>query len=361
MSERKVLNKYYPPEFDPSKIPKLKQPKNRTFSIRIMAPFNMRCNTCGEYIYKGKKFNSRKENVDDEDYLGLRIFRFYIKCPRCVAEIAFKTDLANTDYALEAGATRLFEAEKLAHQMAEKERKEKEEDELNPMKVLENRTKASRNEMEQLDQLEELREMNARHAKVDHITMLQQHMAYEEQLLKLQEEEEDKLVQEILRKGATLKTVRRIHEDDSDEEKSLQAKKARQETITTAKPTDLLALEQYNTDEKKNEFRLQGTGSYSTKAALSGLVKRKTVPKTSTCGSTQLPSISDVKLELTASHETMMGVLKGVIKEEETVTGGDGGTTISSCGHISEDTKPTVSLGLGLLGGYSGSSSENDD
>lgn len=48
-----------------------------------------------------------------------------------------QTDLANTDYTLEAGATRLFEAEKLAHEMAEKERKEKEEDELNPMKVSE--------------------------------------------------------------------------------------------------------------------------------------------------------------------------------------------------------------------------------
>ena len=38
-----------------------------------------RCTTCGEYIYKGRKFNSRKEDVDDMNHLGLRIYRFYIK------------------------------------------------------------------------------------------------------------------------------------------------------------------------------------------------------------------------------------------------------------------------------------------
>ena len=55
MSERKVLNKYYPPDFDPSKIPKVKGNRNATFIIRVMAPCNMRCTTCGEYIYKVDK------------------------------------------------------------------------------------------------------------------------------------------------------------------------------------------------------------------------------------------------------------------------------------------------------------------
>lgn len=49
-----------------------------------------RCKTCGEYIYKGKKFNARKETVQNELYMGLPIFRFYIKCTRCLAEITFK-------------------------------------------------------------------------------------------------------------------------------------------------------------------------------------------------------------------------------------------------------------------------------
>ena len=108
MSERKVLNKYYPPDFDPSKIPRARQPKNRQFIVRLMAPFNMKCNTCHEYIYKGKKFNARKEDVQNEDYLGENIYRFYIKCTRCSSEISLKTDPASTDCVIEAGATRNF-------------------------------------------------------------------------------------------------------------------------------------------------------------------------------------------------------------------------------------------------------------
>lgn len=37
-----VPQKYYPPDFDPSKIPKLKLPKDRQYVVRLMAPFNMR-------------------------------------------------------------------------------------------------------------------------------------------------------------------------------------------------------------------------------------------------------------------------------------------------------------------------------
>lgn len=48
--------------------------------------------------------------------------------------------------------------------------------------------------MEQIDALEELRDLNNRHATVDHETMLKLHAAYEEQLAKLQEEEDENLV-----------------------------------------------------------------------------------------------------------------------------------------------------------------------
>ncbi|KAK7074133.1 Coiled-coil domain-containing protein 94, partial [Halocaridina rubra] len=168
MSERKVLNKYYPPDFDPSKIPRARCPRNRQFTVRLMVPCNIKCYTCGEYIAKGKKFNARKEDVENMTYLGVRIYRFYIKCPGCLAEISFRTDPESTDYVIEAGAHRNFQALKLAEEQAAREEREaKEEIESNPMLLLENRTQQSQYEMEVLESLEDLRDMNERHAGID--------------------------------------------------------------------------------------------------------------------------------------------------------------------------------------------------
>uniref|UniRef100_A0A8D0C9K0 Splicing factor YJU2 n=1 Tax=Salvator merianae TaxID=96440 RepID=A0A8D0C9K0_SALMN len=234
MSERKVLNKYYPPDFDPSKIPKLKLPKDRQYVVRLMAPFNMRCKTCGEYIYKGKKFNARKETVQNESYLGLPIFRFYIKCTRCLAEITFKTDPENTDYAMEHGATRNFQAEKLLEEEEERLQKEREDEEMNnPMKVLENRTKDSKLEMEVLENLQELKELNQRQAHVDFESMLQQYKDLEERQREQEAEEDESEMKAMLEEAQG----RRLLEDsDSDEDQPQGPAKS----VLKSKPTDIL-------------------------------------------------------------------------------------------------------------------------
>ncbi|GBM50323.1 Coiled-coil domain-containing protein 94 [Araneus ventricosus] len=222
MSERKVLNKYYPPDFDPSKIPRLRLPKDRQYTVRLMAPCNMRCTTCGEYIYKGKKFNARKETVQNEEYLGIKVFRFYIKCPRCLAEITFKTDPENADYIVEHGATRNFQALKLAEEAAAKEAKEIEEEEKNnPMKLLENRTQASKQEMELMETLEELKDLNQRHAKVDIENLLTTRQIDKQQQLideiKRQEEEDEAVIMSVFGKSEG-KTIKRIVEEEEEEE-----------------------------------------------------------------------------------------------------------------------------------------------
>lgn len=203
MSERKVLNKYYPPDFDPLNIPRLKLPKARQYTVRIMTPCNMKCNTCGDYIAKAKKFNARKETVDGEEYLGLRIYRFYFKCPICMAEITFKTDPKNQDYELEHGATRNFQAYRLAQMQAAKEAEDAEQEEkLNPMKMLENRTKASKREMQALEDLEELKELSQRTVNLNTAEFLEREKdrrkRYEEMLVRQQEEEDEADLQALL-------------------------------------------------------------------------------------------------------------------------------------------------------------------
>ncbi|XP_005405863.1 PREDICTED: coiled-coil domain-containing protein 94 isoform X1 [Chinchilla lanigera] len=255
MSERKVLNKYYPPDFDPSKIPKLKLPKDRQYVVRLMAPFNMRCKTCGEYIYKGKKFNARKETVQNEVYLGLPIFRFYIKCTRCLAEITFKTDPENTDYTMEHGATRNFQAEKLLEEEEKRVQKEREDEELNnPMKVLENRTKDSKLEMEVLENLQELKDLNQRQAHVDFEAMLRQHRLSEEELRRRQQEEDERETAALLEEAQK----RRLLEDSDSEDEAAPAPPA-----PRPQPTAILH------EAPKAKRKAEGMGS---RLQLSGLV-----------------------------------------------------------------------------------------
>ena len=169
MGERKVLNKYYPADFDPSKLPKRAKPKNDQQKVRVMLPMTICCDTCKEYIYKGKKFNSRKETVEGEDYLGIKIFRFYIKCTKCSSEITFKTDPEHSDYKAEFGATRNYEPYSWRYQeeVNKEIEKKKEETENDAIARLEARTQQRKNEMEDMEKIDELRLISGKHEQVD--------------------------------------------------------------------------------------------------------------------------------------------------------------------------------------------------
>ena len=174
MSERKVLTKYYPPDFDPSKITRTKKapgpPGPKVQTVRLMAPFSMKCLACGEYIYKGRKFNARKETTD-EKYMGITIIRFYIRCTRCSAEITFKTDPKGMDYTCERGAKRNFEPWRTGD--GENKDMETEEEMLDrleaeeaaqggAMEQLEAKVVDAKREMDIADALDEIRTRNAR-------------------------------------------------------------------------------------------------------------------------------------------------------------------------------------------------------
>ncbi|KAL7527004.1 hypothetical protein ACHAXR_001751 [Thalassiosira sp. AJA248-18] len=166
MGERKVLNKYIPSDFDPKLVPRGKKPKDDLVPVRMMLPFSIQCSTCSSFLYRGRKFNSKKEAVKgiNGKYLGIQKFRFYIKCSDCSRPITFLTDPKNADYEMESGGTRNYEVWHDENKTNAEHEKQLEEDEkLDSMKALENRVEESQREMAELDALEEIRAMNQRH------------------------------------------------------------------------------------------------------------------------------------------------------------------------------------------------------
>ncbi|OBA19765.1 DUF572-domain-containing protein, partial [Metschnikowia bicuspidata var. bicuspidata NRRL YB-4993] len=110
MSERKAINKYYPPDWDPSKVPKKKKNTNpNAEKVRLMVPFSMKCLQCLEYISSRRKFNARKE-ITNEKYMGIKIIKFHIKCPRCNFSLLFQTDPKSAGFIPVAGCTRNYES-----------------------------------------------------------------------------------------------------------------------------------------------------------------------------------------------------------------------------------------------------------
>lgn len=289
MSERKVLNKYYPIDYDPRRLPRQKgvgSIEDKIMVIRTMAPFHMRCKTCGNYIYRGTKFNSRVETVKGERYLGtIPIRRFYIRCPKCGTTITFRTDPENQDYAMETGATRNFEANRMWQLMEKREADAKAEEERNnPMIALENRTEKSNRQMIMQENLEELYELadkigagGGEEAKNKALNILQTAIQKDKDFAKASLEmamEEIKKVQDNVRDEAG-----RLGEDAEDDEDDAQVQV--REILAEIDPSELLMLDMEEQEErfgnaaedKKQKKLREALDKDKSKKKFAGLVK----------------------------------------------------------------------------------------
>jgi hypothetical protein len=108
------------------------------------------------------------EPVQDEDYLGITLYRFYYRCSNCYSQITFKTDPKNNDYTAEIGASRNHEPWKDI-MLAEEEYKNNKKMEMrdDAMKNLEYRTYDSKREMDILEATDKVKELNRREANID--------------------------------------------------------------------------------------------------------------------------------------------------------------------------------------------------
>ncbi|KAK3199995.1 hypothetical protein Dsin_023410 [Dipteronia sinensis] len=142
----------------------------------MMLSMTVRCNCCGNFIYRGTKFNCRKENVFGGNYLGcIKVFRFYFRCSNCSAELVIKTDPQNSNYVVESGATGNFEPWSTAE--VEEEDKEKNAEELAMKKTLENRKETAN-----LAALHEIKLINSRHEFPKFVNELVTLLSYKDEL-----------------------------------------------------------------------------------------------------------------------------------------------------------------------------------
>nr|CAG4650479.1 EOG090X0DK6 [Sida crystallina] len=116
MGERKGVNKYYPPDYDPSKGGLNKSQGTHALRerarklhlgiliIRFEMPYNIWCEGCKNHIGMGVRYNAEKTKVGM--YYSTPVYQFKMKCVYCPNYIEMKTDPGNLDYVIVSGARR---------------------------------------------------------------------------------------------------------------------------------------------------------------------------------------------------------------------------------------------------------------
>ncbi|TXG61884.1 hypothetical protein EZV62_013247 [Acer yangbiense] len=163
----KVLNKYYPSDFDPKKLPRIGRPKNRQQNVRMMLPMSIRCTRT----------------------------TWWSLAPNVIS--------------------------RLGDEEEDKERKKKEAEELGEsMKALENRSLDSKRQMDILATIGELKSIKCKHAHVSLDSMLESLLQDKEKKKKLEEEEDEALIRSIFQKRKRLPDE---DEDSDDVQNKLEA------------------------------------------------------------------------------------------------------------------------------------------
>lgn len=119
MAERKATNKYYPPDWDPSKGSVNKHVKSHPLRdrarkidqgilvVRFEMPFNIWCLKCENHIAMGVRYNAEKSKTGN--YYSTPIYKFRMKCHLCDNHFEIQTDPSKFDYVILSGARRRAE------------------------------------------------------------------------------------------------------------------------------------------------------------------------------------------------------------------------------------------------------------
>lgn len=116
MADRKAVNKYYPPDWDPSKGSINRHNKSHPLRararkvdegilvVRFELPFNLWCLKCDNHVGMGVRYNAEKSR--NGSYYTTPIYKFRMKCHLCDNHFEIQTDPSKFDYTILSGARR---------------------------------------------------------------------------------------------------------------------------------------------------------------------------------------------------------------------------------------------------------------
>ncbi|KAG0265096.1 hypothetical protein BGZ95_003420 [Linnemannia exigua] len=116
MADRKATNKYYPPDWDPSKgsinkhvgqhplRDRARKLDQGILIVRFELPYSIWCNGCNKSAATGVRYNAEKKTIGK--YYSTPILSFRMKCHLCSSWFEIQTDPKNAAYKVTAGARR---------------------------------------------------------------------------------------------------------------------------------------------------------------------------------------------------------------------------------------------------------------
>ncbi|KAF9921608.1 hypothetical protein FBU30_008326 [Linnemannia zychae] len=116
MADRKATNKYYPPDWDPSKgsinkhvgqhplRDRARKLDQGILIVRFELPYSIWCNGCNKSAATGVRYNAEKKTIGK--YYSTPILSFRMKCHLCSNWFEIQTDPKNAAYVVTAGARR---------------------------------------------------------------------------------------------------------------------------------------------------------------------------------------------------------------------------------------------------------------
>ncbi|KAJ1972022.1 hypothetical protein H4R35_004913 [Dimargaris xerosporica] len=119
MAERKAVNKYYPPDWDPTKgtvnqltgqhplRERARKLAEGILVVRFELPFPIWCQGCDRHVARGVRFNAEKKTIGR--YHSTPILSFRMKCRLCDNHFVIQTDPQNAEYVVTEGARRKIE------------------------------------------------------------------------------------------------------------------------------------------------------------------------------------------------------------------------------------------------------------